>query len=73
MERLTIFCPDLVVLSKLITISPSISTSPSHPVKINPDLNTDNRVDIGAKIASLPLNFGLFWANNPVKAVYSLI
>jgi hypothetical protein len=45
----------------------------SHPVKINLDLNTENRVDIGGKIASLPLNFDFFWASNPVKAVYSLI
>jgi hypothetical protein len=45
----------------------------SNPVKINLDLNTDNRVDIGGKIASLPLNFDFFWASNPVKAVYSLI
>ena len=45
----------------------------SNPVKINLDLNTDNRVDIGAKIASLPLNFDFFWASNPVTVVYALI
>jgi hypothetical protein len=33
----------------------------SYPAPIKPDLNTDNRVNVMAKIASLPLNSDFFW------------
>ena len=70
MEGLNIFCLDLVLSPKLITISPSIGTPPplTQSRLTSSDLNTDNRVGIECRNSFSPPRFSPFLGNLPSQA-----